>query len=325
MKMTRKKFLRVTAGVTACVAVPWIARAQAYPVRSVRLVVGFAAGGGTDGIARLLAEWLSRHFRQQFVVENRTGMSGNFATEAVIRSPADGYTLLFTGTNSTIADSLYKKLPFDFRRDCVPVASIMRFPNLMVVSPSLPVSNVKEFIAYARSHPGELSLASSGHGTSLHLCGELFSAMTQVKMIHVPYRGSAVAYPDLIGGRVHVMFDNLTSGLEMARSGRVQGLGVTSAARWQSVPDIPAIAETVPGYEALVWYAIMAARGTPPDVVRVLNEAVSAALRDPVLRSRFAETGGVPLPMAPEALGEFINADVEKWRKVIDIAGVSAE
>jgi tripartite-type tricarboxylate transporter receptor subunit TctC len=325
MKMTRNEFLRLTAGVTASAAMPWMARAQSYPARPVRLIVGFAAGGGTDGIARLLADWLSRHFGQQFIVENRTGMSGNLATEAVVRSPADGYTLLFTGTNSTIADSLYKKLSFDFRRDCVPVASIMQFPNLLVVSRSLPVTTLNEFIAYARGRPGKLSFASSGHGTSLHLCGELFNVMTQVQMIHVPYRGSAVAYPDLIGGRVHVMFDNLTSGLEMARSGNVRGLGVTSAARWPSVPNIPAIAETVPGYEALVWYALMAAKGTAPEVVRVLNEAVGAALNDPVLRLRFAESGGVSMPMTPEALGGFINSDVEKWRKVIEIARVTAQ
>jgi len=325
MEMARNQFLRLAAVATAIPAVPRVARAQTYPVRSVRLVLGFAAGGGTDTVARMIGEWLSRQLGQQFVVENRTGMSGNLANEAVMKSPPDGYTLLFTGTNSTIGASLYKKLPFDFQRDFVPIAFVMRFPNIMVVPPALPVKSVKEFIDYARNYPGKLSFASSGHGTSLHLCGEMFNRLAKIEMLHVPYRGSAAAYPDLISGRVHAMFDNVTSGLEMSRSGNVRALGVTSAARWDPLPDLPAIAETVAGFEALVWYGIVAPKGTSPGVVLTLNRAINAAFDDPAFSTRFAETGGLPIQMTPPQLGKFINDDTERWRKVVEFAGASVE
>ena len=325
MRVTRRELLLLAAGVTAFPAMPLVARAQAYPARSVRVILGFAAGGGTDLVARMIGEWLSRQLGQQFVIENRTGTGGNLATEAVMKSPPDGYSLLFTGTNSTIGASLYKKLPFDFQRDFVPVALIMRFPNLMLVPSSLPVTSVKEFIDYAKNHPGKLSFASSGHGTSLHLCGEMFKRLAKIEMLHVPYRGSAAAYPDLISGRLHVMFDNVTSGLEMARSGNVRALGVTSAVRWEPVPDIAAIAETVPGFEAMVWYGIVAPKGTPPDVVLTLNRAINAALGDPVLLARVAEIGGLPIRMTPQQLGKFIDDDMETWRKVVEFAGASVE
>jgi tripartite-type tricarboxylate transporter receptor subunit TctC len=324
MRVTRRGFLPLAAGATG-LFVARGASAQPYPSRPVRLVVGFAAGGGTDLVARMMAEWLSRHFAQQFVVENRTGMSGNLATETVLRSPPDGHTLLFTGSNSTIGTSLYRKLAFDFRRDSVPVAFVMRFPNLMVVPSSLPVRSVREFIDYARGYPGKLSLASSGIGTTLHLAGEMFSQMTRIEMIHIPYRGSAAAYPDLISGRVHVLFDNITSGLEMARSGKVRALGVTSAARWAPVAEIPAISETVAGFEAMVWYGIVAPTGTPPEVVAALNKAVSAALNDPALAARLAETGGLPASMTPQELSRFIDDDIERWRKVVNFAGITVD
>lgn len=325
MKITRRQFLDLTAGAVVLFPGPWQAWAQTYPVRPVILSVGLAAGGGTDLVARLVAEWLSRRLGQPFVVENRTGMGGNLSIERVLKSPPDGYTLLFAAPNSTIGASLYKKLPFDFRRESIPVAFVMRFPNVMVVSPSLPVQSVQEFIDYAKAHPGKLSFASSGHGTSLHLSGAMFSLMTNIDMTHVPYRGSHAAYPDLIGGRVHVMFDNITIALEMARSGKVRALGVTSAARWDAVPEIPAIAETVPGFEAMVWYGIVAPRGTPPDVVLTLHKAVTEAFSDPKFVASLAETGGVPISMTPQQFEKFIDEDIERWRKVVDFAGAWIE
>jgi tripartite-type tricarboxylate transporter receptor subunit TctC len=291
-----------------------------YPVRAVTLTVGLAAGGGTDLVARILADWLSRRFGQSFVVENRMGMGGNLSTERVLKSAPDGYTLLFGGPNTTIGASLYKKLPFNFRRDAAPVAFLMEFPNVMVVPSSLPVQSVQEFIDYAKRYPGKLTYASSGHGTSLHLCGAMFSLMTNIEMTHVPYRGSRLAYPDLIEGRVHVMFDNITIASEMARGGKVRALGVTSPARWEAAPEIPAVAETVPGFEAMVWYGIIAPKDTPRDIVMTLNKAVGEAINDADFRARLADTGGLVMSMTPEQFEKFIEEDIERWRKVVDFA-----
>ena len=322
MNISRRRLLDVAAaGAVALFPGPWEAWAQAYPARPVLINVGVAAGGGTDLVARLVADWLSRHFGRPFIVENRTGMGGNLSIDRVLKSEADGYTLLIAAPNATIGASLYRRLPFDFRRDCAPVATIMRFPNVMVVSPSLPVKSVQEFIDYARAHPGKLSYASSGNGTSLHLSGAMFNLMTKIDMTHVPYRGSHAAYPDLIEGRVHVMFDNITIALQMARSGKVRALGVTSPVRWEPVPELPAVAETVPGFEAMVWYGIVAPRGTPPDVVDTLSKAVSEALSEPKFVARLAETGGLPTLMSPQEFGKFIDEDIERWRKVVDFAG----
>lgn len=320
MKISRRQFMSLTA--SAPVLFPGLrkAAAQTYPARPVLLSVGLAAGGGTDLVARRVAEWLSRRLGQQFVVENLTGMGGNLSIEKVLKAPPDGYTLLFAAPNSTIGASVYKKLPFDFRRDSMPVAPIMRFPNVMVASPSLPVQSVQEFISYGKAQPRNLLYASSGHGTSLHLCGAMFSQMTNVDMTHVPYRGSYAAYPDLISGRVHVMFDNITSALEMVRSGKVRALGVTSATRWDSAPEIPAIAETVSGFEAMVWYGIVAPRGTPPEVILTLSEAVREAFADRDFMARLTETGGVPMTLTPEQFGQFIGDEIERWRKVVDLA-----
>jgi tripartite-type tricarboxylate transporter receptor subunit TctC len=320
MKITRRQFLDLTAGAVVLVPEPWQAWAQTYPVRPVLLSVGFAAGGGTDLVARLVAEWLSRRLGQQFFVENTTGMGGNLSIQRVLKSPPDGYTLLFAAPNSTIGASLYKKLPFIFRRDFVAVAFVMRFPNVMVVSPSLPVQSVQEFIDYAKTYPGKLSYASSGHGTSLHLSGAMFCLMTNIDMTHVPYRGSQAAYPDLISGRIHVMFDNITIAMAMARSGKVRALGVTSAVRWDSVPELPAIAETVPGFEAMVWYGIVAPNGTPADVVLTLNKVVTEAFSDPQFLARLAKTDGQPVSMTPQQFEKFIDDDIEKWRKVVNFA-----
>jgi tripartite-type tricarboxylate transporter receptor subunit TctC len=324
--LARRAFLRLAAGVAAFQAISRLAWAQAYPSRPVHLIVGLAAGGATDVAARVMAEWLSRKFGQEFIVENRTGMGGNLANQEVINSRPDGYTLLFTGPNSTISVSLYKKLPFNFLQDAIPVAGIMRFPNVMVVPSSLSIKSVQEFIDYARSNPGRLSMASSGVGASPHLSGELFKFMTKIKIVHVPYRGSAAAYPDLISGRVDVLFDNLGGPvLELVRSGKLRALGVTSAHRWPSFLDVPAIAETVPGYEVNIWYGVFAPKGTSPDIVRALNERINAGLSDPKVMAQIAEGGGVPMPTTPDEFSTFIKNDAEKWRKVIEFAGISAD
>jgi tripartite-type tricarboxylate transporter receptor subunit TctC len=323
MKLSRRRFLYLAASAAAVVSRG--ARAQAYPTRPVHLIVGLAAGGGTDLVARIMAERLWQHFGQQFVVENRTGMAGNLASQFVLSSPPDGHTLLFTGAATTISAAIYKTLPFNFLQDSVPVGGVMRFPNLMVVPPSLPVKTVQDFIDYAKANPGKLSMASSGVGASPHLSGELFKFMTKIEMVHVPYRGSAAVYPDLMAGNVHVLFDNLAGSIGLARSGKLRALGVTTAKRWDSLPDIPAIAETVPGYEVNVWYGIVAPKNTPPLVVAALSTAIDAALADPKIIMRFAEAGGLPMRMSPDELGKFMAEDTEKWRKLAAFAGISAE
>jgi len=325
MNFSRRNVLQMAAVPAGALVFPQPVRALDYPVRSVRVVVGLAAGGGTDVVARIVADQLSQQLGQQFVVENRTGMGGNLANQAVINAAPDGYTLLFTGPNSTISTSLYKKLPFDFQRDTAPVAGVMRFPNLMVVPPSLPVKTVQEFIDYAKSNPGKLFMASSGNGTSVHLSGEMFKAMTKIDMVHVPYRGSAAAYPDLMTGKVQVLFDNITGVIGLARSGKVNALGVTTARRWPSLPNIPAIAETVPGFEATIWYGIFAPNGTPPNIVDTLNMAINRALIDDKLLKRFEEVEGLPMPMRPDELREFVKQDTEKWRKAVEFAGISID
>jgi tripartite-type tricarboxylate transporter receptor subunit TctC len=315
--------LAALAGASALSLSP--VSAADYPTRPVQLIVGLAAGGGTDAVARILADWLSRSLGQRVVVENRPGMGGNLGAQSVINAPPDGHTLLFMGPNNAIATSLYKKLPFDFLRDTVPVAGVMRLTNLMVVPPSLPVNTVQEFIDYARKNPGKLSMASTGVGTSVHLSGELFKVMTKIDMVHVPYRGSSPAYPDLITGKVQVLFGNLTGSIELVQAKQLKGLGVTSATRWESLPDIPTIAETVPGYEADVWYGIAAPKGTPPEVVSLLNKAINAGLADPGMRVRFEQAGGVPMAMSPAEFGKMIANETEKWRKVVEFAGVSVD
>lgn len=299
--------------------------ADSYPTRPIRFLVGFAAGGPVDIVARVMAEWLSNRLGQQVVVENRGGSGGNLAAQALVNSPADGYTILFDAPNNAISASLYKNLPFDFMRDTVPVAGIMQLTNVMVVPPSLPVKSVADFIAYAKARPGQLSFATSGNGTSVHMSAELFKAMTSIDMIHVPYRGSAAAYPDLMTGKVHVMFDNLPGAIEFVRTGQLRALGVTTAQRSAALPDVPAIGETVPGYEASVWYGISAPKGTPPELVTLLNTAVTEALADPKMKARLAELGGTPMPMVPAEFGAFIAAETAKWAKVVKFANISVE
>jgi tripartite-type tricarboxylate transporter receptor subunit TctC len=296
-----------------------------YPNRPVRWLIGFAAGGPVDIVARIMSQWLSEHFGQQFVVENRSGSGGNLAAAAAINAPPDGYTLLFVGPNNAISTSLYKKLPFDFMRDTVPVASIMQLTNMLVVSNAMPVKTVQDLIDYCRANPGKVSYASSGYGTSVHMSAELFKALAKIDMVHVPYRGSAIAFPDIMSNKVQLIFDNLPSALEQTRAGNVRALGVTSPRRWPGVPDVPAIAETVPGFEAVGYYGIAAPKGTPPEIVAVLNQAVGEALNDPKLVARLAEIGGIPKPMTPAEFGHLVADETEKWRKVVEFAGVSVE
>jgi tripartite-type tricarboxylate transporter receptor subunit TctC len=299
--------------------------ADKYPIRPVRLISGFPAGGAVDITCRVLADWLSADLGQQFVVENRGGMGGNLGVQAMLAAPADGYTIILDAPNNAISATLYKKLPFDFMRDTVPIAGVMRLTNIMVVPPSLPVKTVAEFIDYTKANPGKVSFASSGNGTSVHLSGELFKWITGIDMLHVPYRGSAGAYPDLMTGKVHVLFDNLPGAIEFVRSGQLRALGVTVAKRWPALPDVPTIGETVPGYEASVWYGISAAKGTPPEIVDILSKSVTAGLANPRMQAKLADLGGIPMPMAPAEFGKFIAEETEKWGKVVRAANLSVE
>jgi len=323
-KMATRGF-RFIALLLGVLAAGLAVAADKYPSRPVHWIVGFAAGGPNDTVARIFGEWLSNHLGQQFVVEDRTGQGGMIAANYVLKSAPDGYTVMFVAPNNAIGTTLYKRLPFDFLRDAAPVAGLMRLANLMVVPPSLPVNSVAEFIAYAKAHPGELSFASSGNGTSVHMSGELFKAMTGVNMVHVPYRGSAAVYPDLLSGKVHVLFDNVPGAIGFVRDGRLRALGVTTAERSKALPDVPTVAETVPGYEASVWYGIAAPKGTPPEAIEILNKAVNAALADPKMQARVADLGGVPMPMSPAEFGKLLADETEKWGKVVKFANISVE
>ena len=296
-----------------------------YPNRPVRVVVSFAAGGSNDIIARVLCDWLSDHFGQQFIVENRTGASGNVGAQSVINSAPDGYTVMFVGPNNAISQSVFRKLPFDFMRDTAPVAGIMTLINIMVVPPSLPVKTVAEFIAYAKANPGTINMASPGAGTSPHMSGELFKMMTGVQMQHVPYRGAGPAYPDLMTGKTQVFFDNLPGSVEFVKTGKLRALGVTSAKRSFVFPDLPSIGETIPGYDVSLYYGVSAPRGTPPDVVAILNKGINAALADPKMKTRIAEFGGTPLSLTPAEFGKLVADETEKWAKVVNTVGLSID
>ena len=329
-KVTLTEVLRFAASIAIAAGILGVAsnsaaQAADYPSRPIQLLVGFAPGGGTDLAARILAEFVSQRLGQKVIIDNRSGTGGNLAAQAVINSPPDGHTLLFAGPNNVIAGSLYKKLSFDFLRDTTPIAGVMRLANLMTVPNSLPVRSVRDFIDYAKANAGKVSMASTGHGTSVHLSGELFKVMSKIEMVHVPYRGAASAYPDLMTGNVHVMFGNLTGSIGFVKAGQLRALGVTSPKRWEGLEDIPAIAETVPGYEADVWYGIVAPRGTSPEITSVLSKAIGSALADPQLAARFVSAGGVPMPMSPVQFGQWMNDEAVKWRKVVDFAGISLD
>ena len=321
----RRHVLHLAAGAAALPAVSRLARAQSYPSRPVHWIVSFSAGGANDTVARIIGQYLSDHLGQQFIIENRVGAGGNVGMESALSSAPDGYTIAFVGPNNAISATLYEKLPFDFIRDSVPVAGTMRLTNVMVVNPAVPANNVAEFIAYAKANPGKINFASGGVGTSPYLSGELFKAMTGVNLVHVPYRGGAPALTDLLAGQVQVLFDNLPGPIGHIRTGRVRALGVTASKRVDSIPDVPTIGETVPGYEATVWYGIAAPKGTPPEIVEKLNQAVNVVLANPKLQIRLAELGGEAMPMTPAEFGKLVADETEKWAKVVKFAGIKPE
>jgi len=325
MKFPRRQILPLLAGAIALPASPRIAVAQAYPTRPVRLIVGFAAGGSTDISSRLIAQWLTERLGQSFVVENRPGAGSNIATEAVVNAPADGYTLLVGATANAINATLYDKLNFNFMRDTVPVAGIIRVPNVMEVNLSIQAKSIPEFIAYAKANPGKISMASGGVGASSHMSGELFKFMTGINMVHVPYRGVAPALADLIGGQVQVLFDTMPNSIEYIKAGKLRALAVTTTTRNPATPDLPTVAEFLPGYESSAWYGVSAPKGTPADIVEKLNTEINAGLSDPKLSARLADLGGILMRGSPADFGKLIAEETEKWAKVIRAANIKPE
>jgi tripartite-type tricarboxylate transporter receptor subunit TctC len=325
MKLLRRRFLHLAAGAAALPSVARFAWAQVYPARPVRIIVGFAAGGGADTTARLMGQWLSERLGQQFIIENRPGAGSNIGAETVVKAAADGYTLLLVTTANAINATLYDKLNFDFARDIASVAGIMRVPNVMEVNPSLPVKTVPEFIAYAKSNPRTLNYASGGSGTTAHVAGELFRNLTGVNMQHVPYRGIGPALTDLLGGQVQVMFDAMSGSIEHIRAGRLRALAVTTAARSEALPDVPTVGEFVPGFEVSQWYGVGVPKNTPADIIGRLNKEINAGLADPKLKVRLADLGGTVLVGSPADFGKLIADETEKWGKVVKSSGAKPD
>ena len=325
MKLPRRNFLHLAAGAVALSALTRIARAQTYPSRPVRWIVGFTPAGGNDIVARLMGQWLTERLGQPFVIENRPGAGTNIAAEVVIHAPPDGYTLFLTNFANAVNASLYEKLNFNFMRDMAPVVGISRAPVIMAVHPSLPAKTVADFIAYAKTNPGKINMGSAGIGSAGHLAGELFQMMTGVKLIHVPYRGNAPALTDLIAGQVQLVFPSSASAIEYVKTGKVRGLAVTGAVRLDALPDLPTVADSVPGYEASSLYGIGVPRNTPADIVDKLNKEVNAALADPKLRTRLADLGGTPFGGTPADFGKLIAEETEKWAKVVEFAGIKPQ
>jgi tripartite-type tricarboxylate transporter receptor subunit TctC len=317
------RFVALLLGVV-CGLTPAFA-ADKFPTRPMKFVVGFLAGGPNDTIARIFCEYLQSHLGQPCVVENKAGQGGMIAAKSVIDSPPDGYTFMFVAPNNAIGQSLYKSLPFNHVRDTTPIAGIMQLANMMVVPPSLPVKTVAEFIAYAKANPGKLTFASSGNGTSVHMSGELFKFMTNLDIVHVPYRGSAGIYPDLLTGKVDSLFDNLPGVVEFVKTGKLRALGVTTAKRNSAMPEVPAVGETVPGYEASVFYGVAGPKGVPADVVEILNKTFNEALADARIQKRMADLGGEVTPMTPAQFGKLVSDETEKWAKVVKAANLSIE
>jgi tripartite-type tricarboxylate transporter receptor subunit TctC len=325
MKLSRRRFLRLTAGTAALPVVPRVAKAQAYPSRPVHLVVFFPPGGVGDILARLMGQWLSERLGQAFVIENRPGAAGNIGTEAVVRAPPDGYTLLWATSPNAINATFYDKLNYNFIRDIAPVAATIRVPNVMVVNPTLPAKSVPEFISYAKANPGKLNMASGGNGVPSHVAGELFKMMAGINMVHVPYRGAAPALTDLLAGQVQVLFDAVPSSIEYIRAGKLRPLAVTTATRSEVLPDIPTIGDFLPGFEASTWFGVGAPKNVPTDIVEKLNREVNSALADPTMKARIADLGGATLPGSPSDFGKLIADETEKWAKVIKFAGIKPE
>ena len=325
MKLPRRKFLHLAAGAAALPVVPRVAWAQAYPTRPVRIIVGYPPGGANTTVARFVAQWLQERLAQPFIVENRPGAANNLATEAVVRAPGDGYTLLLADSANAINATLYDKLTFNFIRDIAPVASIMAVPLVFEVNPAVPARTVAEFIAYAKANPGKVNMASSGVGTSLHLSGELFKLMTGINMQHVPYRGSAPMLTDLLAGQVQIAFDNLQPSMPHINAGKLRALAVTTATRSHVLPDLPTVADFVPGYEASTWNGVCAPKNTPVEIVDKLNREINAGLGDPKLKAQLSDLGGIMLARTPADFGKLIADDTEKWAKVIRAANIKPE
>ena len=325
MKLPRRAFLHLAAGAAALPAMSRIAWAQAYPTRPVHLIVPFGPAGAADITARLIGQWLSERLGQPFIIDNRPGAGSNIGTEAVVRAPADGYTLLLCGAFSAINATLYGKLNFNFVRDIAPIALIVRFPYIMLVNPSVPANTLPEFIAYAKANPGKINMASPGSGSTPHVNGELFKVMTGTNMVHVPYRSAAAVMTDLLSGQVQLYFGTTASSLEYVRTGKLRPLAVTTERRLDALPDIPAVAEFVPGYEATSWYGVGAPKGTSMKIIEKLNKEIDAGVVDSKMKARLADLGGLALTGSPSDFGKLIVEETEKWRKVVKFAGVKAD
>jgi len=325
MKIRRRGLLRLAAGVVALPAISRIARAETYPSRPIHLIIGYPPGGSADLTARLFGQWLSQRLGQQVVVESRPGGGTNIATEAALRAASDGYTLFLASPANTTNPALFAKLPFDFIHDSTPVAGLIRFPDVVDVNLSLPIHSIPELIAYAKANPGKLNFASSGIGSTLHVAGELFKMMTGVDIVHVAYRGGAPALVDLMSGRMQLMFDNVPTSLPYIKAGKLRPLAVTSATRAAVLPDLPTVADFVPGYEASAWYGVVAPKGTPGEVIEKLNREIAAILADPKVKSQLGDLGASLLPGTPADFGRLIADETAKWGKVIKFAGIKPE
>src|SRR5258707_13236057 len=325
MKLPRRRFLHLAAGAAALPAALRSARAQTYPARPVRFIIGYTSGGSADITARLMGQWLSERLGQSFIVESRPGAGTNIATQAGVHAQPDGYTLLLVAPANAINAALYDKLSYNFIRDIAPVAGLIRFPNVMVVNPAVPAKTVPEFIAYAKANPGSLNMASSGNGSTIHVSGELFKMMTGVNMVHVPYRGGAPALTDMISGQVQVMLDNVPTSIEFIRAGKLRALAVTTATRSEVLADLATVADFAPGYEASAWYGVGGPKGTPDDIIDKLNKEINAILADPKAKARLADLGASLLAGSPADFGKLVADETEKWGKVVKFSGAKPD
>jgi tripartite-type tricarboxylate transporter receptor subunit TctC len=325
MTLRRRSFLYLAASAAVLPATSLVARAETYPVRPVRIISGFTAGGGVDITARLIGQWFSERLGQNFIVEDKPGAGGNVGTELVVSSPPDGYTLLLATVPNAVNATLYDNLKFNFIRDIAPVGGIIRVPMVMLVNPSVPAKTVSEFIAYAKANPDKVNMASAGNGSAPHMAGELFNYMAGIKMVHIPYRGQGPALTDLLGGQVQVLFATTPGTADYIKSGKLRALAVTTASRIEMLPDVPTVGDTVKGYEASQWYGIGAPKGTPSDIVDTLNKQINAALNDPKMKSRFTAIGGELLADSPADFGKLIGEETDKWAKVVKATGMKPQ
>jgi tripartite-type tricarboxylate transporter receptor subunit TctC len=325
MKLPRRRFLQLAGIAGAAPVLSQHARALDYPAKPIRWIVGYPAGGSADTVSRILAQWLTERLGQPVIIENKPGAATNISLQAAINSPPDGYTMVYLGTSATVNPSFFESPPFNVLRDIAPVSGVADFPFAFVVNKSIPSKSVAEFIAYAKANPGKISMASFGAGTSSHLAGELFQAMTGIKLVHVPYRGEAFALADMISGHVEVMFDTLSAALPHIRSGALRALAMAGKNRYEGLPDIPTVGETVAGYDAMSWGGIGVPRGTPPEIIDRLNQAINAGLADPIVRRRLLDVACVPIFYTPAEFSAFMTAETEKWAKVVKLSGVKAE